>query len=92
MFQTLKYSAKIGVNRWVILTSLAEGRWQVQLWGTDNMEVQFVGLTVEEAKENAIALVSLFLLQRDPVPILPGQFEWRSVLSLSRQRYRFQTQ
>ncbi len=53
------------------------------------MEIEFVGLTSNEAKDCAIALVSLFLLERCPGATLPGAVEWRSVVSVTQRRYRF---
>jgi hypothetical protein len=91
MLETVKYSAKIKGNQWVVLTSLGSGRWQVQLWGSETMQVEFVGLTTSEAKERAVALVSLFFLGRNDPRQLPDQFDWRAVLSITRRRYRFQS-
>ena len=88
MFETVKYSAKIKGDQWVVLTSLGFGRWQVQLWGAETMQVEFVGLTTSEAKERAFALVSLFFLGRnDPGP-LPDEFDWRALLSIDRSPLR----
>ena len=89
MLETVKYSAKIKGNQWVVLTSLGLGRWQVQLWGAETMQVEFVGLSTSEAKEHAVALVSLFFLGRNHSGRLPDEFDWRAVLSIERRRSRF---
>jgi hypothetical protein len=91
MLETVKYSAKINGDQWVVLTSLGFGRWQVQLWGTETMQVEFVGLTSSEAKERAVALVSLFFLGRNGASHLPNELDWRAVSSITRRRYRFQS-
>jgi hypothetical protein len=90
MLETVKYSAKIKGDQWVVLTSLGLGRWQVQLWGTETMQVEFVGLTSSEAKERAVALISLFFLGRDAGQV-PDEFDWRALLSIERRRKRFQS-
>jgi hypothetical protein len=91
MLETVKYSAKIKGDQWVVLTSLGFGRWRVQLWGTETMQVEFVGLTSSEAKERAVALVSLFFLGRDNAGQVPDEFDWRAVLSIERRRNRLQS-
>jgi hypothetical protein len=91
MLETVKYSARIKGDQWVVLTRLGSGRWQVQLWGNETMQVEFVGLTSSEAKERAVALVSLFFLGRNDAGQVPEEFDWRAVLSITRRRYRFQS-
>ena len=84
-----KYSSRIDGDRWIILTSLGDQRWQVQLWGAETMQVEFVCRTERDAKQHALSLVSLFLVGRDPQTALPTKIQWRPVLSVTRRRWRF---
>src|SRR3974390_3208069 len=85
-----RYCLNLDGERWVILTNLDDCRWQVQLWGQEALHVNFLGLTVEEAKDHAIALVSLFLMDRCPDVHMPSSPEWRLLSSRTARRYKFQ--
>jgi len=76
-----KYSLKMGGDQWIVLTALGANRWQVQLWGPETMQVNCIGLTTTEAKEHAMALVSLFLLDHNPDLKVPTRPQWKLVMS-----------
>jgi hypothetical protein len=86
-----KMSARIDQERWLILTNLGQFRWQVQLWGPEPMQTDFVGLTMQEAKEYASALASLFLMNQRSNCEVPSNVEWKVLVSRTERQYKFQS-
>ncbi len=92
MLQTVyeKLSARIDQERWLILSNRGQYRWQVQLWGPEPMQTDFVGLTMQEAKECAAALAALFLMNQHAKCEVPCAVEWKVLVSRTERQYKFQ--
>lgn len=78
----VKYLAKLGPDLWAVLSDLHDGEWRLQLWGADNLQIEFGGVTSREAMEYAMSIIRA-RVAAGPTE-LGDPFRWMPLVKMTR--------
>lgn len=78
----VKYFAKLGTDLWAVLTDLHDGEWRLQLWGADNLQLEFGGVTSREAMEYAMSIIRARVAAGSTE--FANRFRWSPLVTMTR--------